>query len=299
MTTAVAGAPARGWRLWWTAARPRTLTLAAAPVLAGSALAWAEGAVPLWSAALATLAAALLIQIGTNLHNDAADFERGNDGADRLGPLRVTAAGWATGAQVRGAARAAFATALLLGVYLVAVGGWPIFAVGCASLLAGYAYSGGARPISHTPFGEIFVWVFFGVVAVAGSYWLQAGSVSWSAFAAGGALGLPAAAVLLVNNLRDLDADRRAGRRTLAAVLGDVGARRFHATLLSLPFLVLPLLAAGGHGGAWLALLAAPAAVAVVLRLRGAQGVALNRVLADTARAQFVFGLLLAVGCLL
>jgi 1,4-dihydroxy-2-naphthoate octaprenyltransferase len=104
-----------GWQLWWTAARPRTLSLAAAPVLAGSALAWAEGAAPHWGAALATLAAALLIQIGTNLHNDAADFERGNDGADRLGPLRVTAAGWATAAQVRGAARAAFITALLSG----------------------------------------------------------------------------------------------------------------------------------------------------------------------------------------
>lgn len=290
--------PPRGLRLWWTAARPRTLTLAAAPVLAGSALAWAEGAAPAWGPALATLAAALLIQIGTNLHNDAADFEGGNDGVDRLGPLRVTAAGWATAAQVRGASHAAFFCALLLGVYLVAVGGWPIFAVGCASLLAGYAYSGGARPISHTPFGEVFVWIFFGVVAVAGSYWLQAGRVSASAFVAGAALGLPAAAVLLVNNLRDLVADAAAGRRTLAAVLGDAAARRLHAALLLLPFAAVPLLAAG-RAGAWLALLALPAALAVVLRLRAARGVALNRVLADTARAQFVFGLLLAVGCLL
>ena len=296
--TAALCVPPRGLRLWWTAARPRTLTLAAAPVLVGSALAWAEGAAPVWGAALATLAAALLIQVGTNLHNDAADFERGNDGADRLGPLRVTAAGWATGAQVRGASHAAFLTALLLGAYLVAVGGWPIFAVGCASLIAGYAYSGGARPISHTPFGEVFVWVFFGLVAVVGSYWLQAGRLSPSALIAGGALGFPAAAVLLVNNLRDVVADAAAGRRTLAAVLGDAGARRLHAVLLLLPFAAVPPLAAE-RAGAWLALLALPAALAVVLRLRGAQGAALNRVLADTARAQFVFGLLLAVGCLL
>lgn len=297
MTASVMGAP-RGMRLWWTAARPRTLTLAASPVFAGSALAWAEGAAPAWGPALATLAAALLIQIGTNLHNDAADFERGNDDADRLGPLRVTAAGWATAAQVRGASHTAFFCALLLGIYLVAVGGWPIFAVGCASLLAGYAYSGGTRPISHTPFGEVFVWVFFGVVAVAGSYWLQAGRVSASALIAGGALGFPAAAVLLVNNLRDLVADAAAGRRTLAAVLGDAGARRLHGALLFLPFAAVPPLAAE-RAGAWLTLLALPAAIAVVLRLRSAQGPALNRVLADTARAQFVFGLLLAVGCLL
>ncbi len=290
--------PPRGLRLWWTAARPRTLTLAAAPVLVGTALAWAEGATPVWGAALATLAAALLIQVGTNLHNDAADFEGGNDGGDRLGPLRVTAAGWATPAQVRGASHAAFFTALLLGVYLVAIGGWPIFAVGCASLLAGYAYSGGARPISHTPFGEVFVWVFFGLVAVAGSYWLQAGHLSVPALIAGGALGFPAAAVLLVNNLRDVVADAAAGRRTLAAVLGDEGARRLHGVLLFLPFAAVPLLAAE-RAGAWLALLALPAAIAVVLRLRAARGAALNRVLADTARAQFVFGLLLAIGCLL
>ena len=293
-----AAAPPRGWRLWATAARPRTLPLAATPVLAGSALAWAEGAAPAWGPLLATFGAALLIQIGTNLHNDAADFEGGNDGTDRLGPLRVTAAGWATPGQVRGAAYGAFAAALLLGVYLVIHGGWPILAVGCASLLAGAAYSGGPRPISHTPFGEVFVWVFFGLVAVAGSYWLQAGELSAAALIAGGALGFPAAAVLLVNNLRDVAADSAVGRRTLAAVLGDAGARRLHAVLMFLPFALLPWLAAG-QGGAWLALLALPAAGAVVLRMRAARGAALNRVLADTARAQFVFGLLLAVGCLL
>lgn len=301
LPVAVMQAPPSGWQIWWTAARPRTLPLAATPVLAGIALAWAEGAAPHWLAALATLLAALLIQIGTNLHNDAADHERGNDRPDRLGPLRVTAAGWASAAAVRRAARMAFAAAFLLGVYLAAAGGWPIVMIGCASLVAGFAYSGGRQPISHTPFGELFVWVFFGVLAVAGSYWLQAARLSPAAVLAGAALGLPAAAVLLVNNLRDVAADTAAGRRTLAAVLGDAGARRLHTGLLLAPFLALPALAAllPNRYGIWLALLALPVCFKVMQRMRSASGVALNIVLADTARAQFIFGLLLAIGCLL
>ncbi len=301
LPAALAQVPPAGWRVWWAAARPRTLPLAATPVLAGIALAWAEGAAPRWLVALATLAAALLIQIGTNLHNDAADFVGGNDRADRLGPLRVTAAGWASPAAVRRAAYAAFAAAFLLGVGLAAAGGWPIVAIGLASLAAGLAYSGGRRPISHTPSGELFVWVFFGVLAVAGSHWLQAARLSPAALLVGAALGLPAAAVLLVNNLRDLDADRRAGRRTLAAVLGEAATRRLHAVFMAAPFLALPPLALllPGRHGLWLALLALPAAVRVIGRMRAARGAALNAVLADTARAQFVFGLLLALGTLL
>lgn len=301
LPAAVVHAPPSRWRIWWTAARPRTLPLAATPVLVGIALAWAEGAAPRWLVAGATLLAALLIQIGTNLHNDAADFERGNDQPERLGPLRVTAAGWASAAAVRLAARSTFAAAFLLGIYLAFAGGWPIVAIGLASLAAGAGYSGGRRPISHTPLGELFVWVFFGVCAVAGSHWLQAERWSVAAFLAGGALGLPAAAVLLVNNLRDVRTDTAAGRRTLAAVLGDRRARRLYAGLMTLPFLALPALGAllPGHAAVWLALLAVVPCWRVVRSMRAAQGVALNGVLAATARAQFIFGLLLAVGCLL
>jgi 1,4-dihydroxy-2-naphthoate octaprenyltransferase len=301
MTLPAAATPAApsAWRIWSAAARPRTLPLAAAPVLAGTALAWAEGAALLWGPALAALLAALLIQIGTNLHNDAADHERGNDLPDRLGPLRVTAAGWASARTVHFAARAVFALALLLGLYLVAVGGWFILAIGCTSLLAALAYSGGPRPISHTPLGELFVWVFFGLLAVAGSYWLQAGAVSASAWLVGAALGLPAAAVLLVNNLRDRDTDLRAGRRTLAAVLGDGGARRAYAVMMLLPYFSVPLLALSGRGGAWLALLMLPPSLLLVRRLlNGATGVALNRQLAQTAQAALGFALLLALGVL-
>lgn len=296
--SAVMQAPPTGWRVWLTAVRPRTLPLAATPVLVGLAFAWAEGAAPLWPLAAATLLAALLIQSGTNLHNDAADFERGNDTAERLGPLRVTAAGWATPAQVRRAAITAFAAAFALGLYLASIGGWPIIAIGLASLAAGAAYSGGPRPLSHTPTGELFVWLFFGVLAVSGTYWLQAQRLSVAAILSGAALGLPAAAVLLVNNLRDLKADLAAGRHTLAAVLGGRNARRLHLVLMLAPFLALPWLAflLPGRHGLWLALLALPACIKVVRRMQGAQGVGLNAVLADTARAQFVFGLFLAIG---
>jgi 1,4-dihydroxy-2-naphthoate octaprenyltransferase len=293
---AVSGKPS-GLRLWLTAARPRTLPLAASPVLVGTALAWAEGAPQLWAVALAALLAALLIQVGTNLHNDAADFERGADGADRLGPVRVTAAGWATPRQVRLAALLAFAGAFLLGIWLAFVGGWPIVAVGLASLVAGWAYSGGPRPISHSPFGEVFVLLFFGLVAVGGTHYLQSGALTPAALLAGLAIGAPAAAVLMVNNLRDVVADTAAGRRTLAAVLGDRGARAVHAVLLLAPFLLLPAFAP--YPAAWLALLALPKSVMVVRQARDAQGAALNAVLADTARCQFIFGILFAFGCLL
>lgn len=294
-------AHAPGWQVWWTAARPRTLPLAVTPVLVGLALAWAEGGMPQTGIALATLLAALLIQIGTNLHNDASDFERGNDRADRLGPLRVTAAGLVSADRVRGAARGAFAAAFLLGCYLAGTGGWPIVAVGIASLAAGAAYSGGRRPISYTRFGELCVWLFFGVFAVAGSYWLQTARLSPAALLAGAALGLPAAAVLLVNNLRDLAADTAVGRRTLAAVLGDAGARRLHVLLMAAPFLSLPALAAclPGRHGLWLALLALPSCLKAVRGMRASVGRALNVVLADTARAQLAFGLFFALGCLL
>lgn len=298
---ALVAVPPSPWHIVWTAIRPKTLPLAATPVLVGIALAWAEGVAPRWGIGLATLFAALLIQIGTNLHNDAADHERGNDRADRLGPLRVTAAGWASAARVRRAALLAFAAAFALGVFLAFAGGWPIVAIGLASLAAGLAYSGGRHPISHTPYGEIFVWTFFGVLAVSGSHWLQAGSFSPAALLAGAALGLPAAAVLLVNNLRDVDADRRVGRCTLAAALGDSIARQLHAVLLFAPFLALPVLAVllPARQGLWLALLALPLCLKLVRQMRHAHGVELNAVLAATARAQFVFGLLLAIGLLL
>jgi 1,4-dihydroxy-2-naphthoate octaprenyltransferase len=269
-------------------------------VLVGTALALAEGAALAWLPMLAALCCAVLIQVGTNLHNDAADFERGNDQPDRIGPLRVTAAGWASPLQVRRAAVISFALALMLGVYLVAIGGWPILVAGIASLLAGWSYSGGRHPISHTPLGEVFVLVFFGLVAVAGSHWLQSASGSANAWLAGLVVGMPAAAVLLVNNYRDLEDDLRSGRRTLAAVIGRPKSRRVYAGLMLLPYAMLPLLALRGMNGALLGMLALPFSLSLIRRLQGTQpGPQLNLLLAGTAQAGFSLGLLLSIGLLL
>lgn len=300
LPAAVYAAPPSGWRVWWTATRPRTLSISATPVLVGSTLAWAEGAAPAWFPMLAALCCAILIQVGTNLHNDAADFEGGNDRPDRVGPLRVTAAGWASPVAVRRAALFSFALALVLGSFLVAVGGWPILIAGLASLLAGWSYSGGRHPISHTPLGEVFVLVFFGLVAVAGSHWLQLASWSPNILLAGSVVGMPAAAVLLVNNYRDLEGDVRSGRRTLAALVGRRQSRRIYTSLMLLPYSVLGLIALDGRPGALLGLLALPFSLSLIRRLRGTQpGPQLNLLLAGTAQAGFMIGVLLSIGLLL
>ncbi|THF61017.1 1,4-dihydroxy-2-naphthoate octaprenyltransferase [Pseudothauera rhizosphaerae] len=285
-------------RVWWLAARPRTLGIAVAPVAVGTALAVADGATIAWLVLLATLASAVLIQIGTNLYNDAADFERGTDGPRRLGPLRVTAGGLASAAAVKRGALLSFAAALALGCYLVAVGGGFILAIGIASLLAGWAYSGGPRPISHTPLGELFVLVFFGVLAVCGSHWLQAQAFSAVGVVAGLAVGAPAAAVLLVNNFRDLETDLLSGRRTLAAVLGRAGCLHAYGLLVLLPVPLLAAMALAGRPGALLGLVAVPAMVRLIGRFRAASGQAFNAVLADTARGGSVLGLAMAAGLL-
>jgi 1,4-dihydroxy-2-naphthoate octaprenyltransferase len=287
-------------RVWWTAIRPRTLSLAVSPVLVGTALAWAEGNALHWPALLAAMACALLIQIGTNLHNDVVDFERGNDRPDRVGPLRVTAAGWVSPRAMHRVTAWTFGLAALLGLYLVWLGGWLILLAGVASLLAGWAYSGGPRPVSHTPLGEVFVLVFFGWVAVMGSYWLQSGQLSLEAWLCGTVLGLPAAAVLLVNNYRDLEDDLRSGRQTLVARVGRPGAQTLYTAMMLMPFATVLVLATRGHLGALLALLVLPYAILLTRRLRhNPSGLSLNALLAATARISLVLGLLLSLGVLL
>jgi len=287
-------------RVWWTAIRPRTLSIAITPVLLGTALAWADGSARHWLTLLLTLACALLIQIGTNFHNDVIDFERGTDGAHRIGPLRVTAAGWVTASTMHRATLCSYGLAVALGFYLVAQGGWPVLLAGLSSLLAGWAYSGGARPVSHTPLGELVVLVFFGLVAVAGSHWLQSGTLSVDAWLSGAVVGLPAAAVLLVNNYRDLEGDVRSGRRTLAACLGRARAGQAFVVMMLLPFALLVLLAWRGHPGALLACLVLPHSVQLTRRLHpNASGAALNSLLAATAKSGLLLGLLLAIGVFL
>ncbi len=293
MTVDMAFRRPSGWRLWWLAARPRTLTLSVAPVLAGAALAVGLGAAFRPAPMVAALAGAVLIQVGTNLHNDVADALKGGDLPSRTGPPRVTALGWASAAQVRTAALLCFALAALVGGFLVLVGGWPIAALGAASLLAGWAYSAGPWPISYGPLGEAFVVAFFGVGAVAGTAWLQTPVPSAAAAVLGVVVGLPAAAVLMANNYRDAEPDRAAGRRTLAILLGPAASRVVYAALMLLPF---PLLASLPPG-AWAGLLALPLAVACIRDFaRQPPGPAFNRILAATARCQLVLAAACGIG---
>ena len=281
--------------IWMLGIRPRTLTMAAVPVVVGAVLAWAGGANPAWLTFIAPLVCAVLIQIGTNLLNDAKDGERGADGPDRIGPLRITGAGLADPEQVRRAALICFVAALLAGLYLVLIGGVPILLIGLASLVSGYAYSSGRRPLSHGPFSEVYVIVFFGLVAVAGSYYLQSGEFpNGAVLLTGIAIGCYAAAVLLVNNLRDTAADLRAGRKTLAGRLGPRAAQVLYAFFVLVPF---PLLVAAWGaqmlGIAWLSL---PVCLWLALQFtRMEVGPAMNAQLGRTALAQVLIGTLLIV----
>ena len=287
-----------GFRLWLMAIRPRTLTIALSPVLVGTALAWTGGgSVDLWLFVVIMIAA-VLIQTGTNLHNDAADA--GADGAGRIGPPRVSGLGLLTAREVRLAAWAAFAMAAVLGLWLVWRGGWPIALVGLLSILSGAAYSGGPRPISHTPMGELFVIAFFGVAAVAGTYYLQTGVLTARALVAGLIVGLPAAAVLLVNNTRDMEQDRAAGRLTLAIRIGKPRAAWVFAALVGLPYvlLVLPWPGFESISGRmlWPAFLTAPYAAWLARQffVRPA-GEYFNLLLVNTAKLQFALSVLICV----
>jgi 1,4-dihydroxy-2-naphthoate octaprenyltransferase len=283
---------------WVMAARPRTLTISSTPVMVGAALAWAtEGRIH-WLAVLAALIGSVFIQLGTNIHNDAADFRRGGDGPDRIGPPRVTASGLLSATAVNRGAIVCFAIAALMGVYLVFVGGWPILVLGVLSIAAGWAYTGGPLPIAYTPLGELFCVIFFGLGGVGGTYFLCTGQLSPPAVVAGLAIGLLVAAVLLVNNHRDVVSDARVGRRTLPIIVGTVLTVAIFAGLMLVPFVLLPLIGRSlPHGQVWPALIALPLALAMIYRFaREPRGPAFNRILVQTAQVQFAFSLLLSIG---
>src|SRR5579864_5739438 len=208
-----------GMRIWLMAARVRTLPASVAPVLVGTALAgYLHVFHPLRF--IAALLGAVFIQVGTNLSNDYSDARRGADTEDRLGPVRVTAGGLVPPRRVLVATYVSFGLAVLAGAYLIAVAGWQLLLVGAASILAGVLYTGGPRPYGYEGLGELFVFLFFGIVAVAGSFFVQVRHLEWEAFALAVPVGLIAAAILVVNNTRDIDTDRRAGKRTLAVRMG-------------------------------------------------------------------------------
>jgi 1,4-dihydroxy-2-naphthoate octaprenyltransferase len=286
---------------WFMAARPRTLSLSMTPVAAGTALAWAAAGKIHWLAVLAALIGSVFIQLGTNLHNDAIDSERGGDGPDRIGPPRATASGLLNGAAVKRGALTCYAIAALMGLYLVFVGGWPILFLGILSILSGWAYTGGPLPIAYTPVGEIFVVAFFGVGAVCGTYWLCTTRLGSAAIESGVALGLFAGAVLLVNNHRDAEADTRVGRKTLAIVAGARVTAWIYSGMLLLPFALLPLI---GHalprGHVWPVLGALPLALVLIYRfMREPRGRAFNGILVQTVQLQVLFSLLLCLGLVL
>jgi 1,4-dihydroxy-2-naphthoate octaprenyltransferase len=296
----VAGAPSP-IRIWLMAARPRTLPAAASPVLVGTALAGFLGVFhPLRFAA--ALIAASFIQIGTNLSNDYSDARRGADTEDRLGPVRVTAGGLVPPRQVLIATYLTFAVAVLAGVYLIVVAGWELLLVGAASILAGVAYTGGPRPYGYEGLGELFVFLFFGIVAVAGSFFVQVEHLDWEAFALAVPVGLLAAGILVVNNVRDIDTDRRAGKRTLAVRLGRRRTRGMFAIVVYLAYLLAPVTWLFGPLRAWVMLpwLTLPLAAGLVRTVRNrADGPSLNGALARSGMLQLSFCALLAAGLLL
>lgn len=282
---------------WILAARPRTLGAAFVPVAAGAALAFADGA---WHPGVTflILLCALLIQIATNYFNDAIDFRKGADTDGRLGPLRVTAAGLLTPRQVMLGGAACLLAALALSIPLVLRGGWPIMAIGLASLLCAYLYTGGPFPLAYLGLGEVFVVLFFGLIAVAGTYYLNAREWSWISLLAGFPIGLHASVLLAVNNYRDIDGDRAAGKRTLAVRFGAAFARHELAFLVLAPFpLGLAWIAAGYGPAALLPLAALPWGLRLARAIhRTPPGRECNPLLARGAALHLAFGLLLAAG---
>jgi 1,4-dihydroxy-2-naphthoate octaprenyltransferase len=294
-------ARASGMRIWLMAARPRTLPAAVAPVLVGTALAgFAHIFHPL--RLVATLVGAIFIQVGTNLSNDYSDARRGADADDRLGPVRVTAGGLVPPKQVLVATYASFAIAVLAGIYLVSVAGWQLLLDGAASILAGVLYTGGPRPYGYEGLGEVFVFLFFGIVAVAGSFFVQTKTLDWEAFALAVPVGLLAAGILVVNNVRDIDSDRRAAKRTLAVRLGRRRTREMFAAIIYLAYLLAPVTWLFGPTSAWMLLpwLTLPLATALVRTVRNrTDGPSLNGALARSGMLQLSFCVLLSAGLLL
>jgi 1,4-dihydroxy-2-naphthoate polyprenyltransferase len=290
-------------RIWLMAARPRTLPAAIAPVLVGSAAAveWA-GELPRPVAFLAALLGSIFIQIGTNLANDYSDARRGADTADRLGPVRVTSSGLVAPQRVLTATWIAFAIAVACGIYLAAVAGIVILLIGAVSIAAGVLYTGGPRPYGYAGLGEVFVFLFFGLVAVNGSFYVQVEELDALPLGLSIAVGFLSTAILVVNNVRDLETDRRAGKTTLAVRMGRHNAVVLFRALVLGAFLTLPiaLLAGGGSMLPLIGLLALPLAVGPMRTMSSrTDGPALNAALAATGVLLAAFSLLVSAGLLL
>ena len=285
---------------WVLAARPATLTAAVAPVLLGSALAAADEVFRL-DAFVVILFAALAIQVGVNFANDLADASRGADTADRVGPKRAVASGLLAPSQMKRGIAVAFGLASIAGLYLIWLGGWVILAIGVLSIIAALAYTSGPFPYGYYGLGEVFVFIFFGLVATAGTRYVYDRTAPADAWWAGIALGLLAAAILVANNVRDEDTDRAAGKRTLAVLLGGGVNRQMYVAMIAGTFVTIAVAILVGVLPVWslLAFAAIPrAGILIRMMLSGTSGPALIGVLIGTARLQLVFAALLAGGIL-
>lgn len=285
------------WKTWWMAIRPRTLPAAASGVIMGSALAWRDGYFR-WDAFIVCLLVALLLQIGSNLANDVFDFERGTDTAERMGPTRVTQAGLLTPSQVKSGMAVVFGAAALLGLYLAWIGGWLILVIGLAAILSAIAYTGGPFPLGYYGLGDVFVFLFFGIAAVAGTYYIHAGSVSAAAWWMAIPPGLIITAILVVNNLRDLENDRKAGKHTLAVRFGEQGTKAQYIICMAVAFLILIPVAwlniiPWTVVLAWVSLPLAVKSARVVLTQKGRP---LNAALAGTGQTALLFSILFWIG---
>jgi len=290
------------FKLWWLAARPKTLTITIAPILCASVLAYDYSHSIDTLVLVAILVSALFIQIGTNLYNDAADFERGADNSSRLGPDRVTAQGWLTAGTVKQGALFCFFMAFIAGIYLAYIGGWPIILLGLVSIGCGYAYTGGPKPIAYSPLGELFVILFFGLAAMGGTFYLLSQTIEAQVFGVGLALGCFAAAILLVNNYRDLDNDVKVDKITLAFYLGRKNSLRFYTGLLFFPYAMLLLLFFLNKINLVSLLLTTFSIIYAITLIRHLYrcpiSKELNLILVKTAKLQLLYSLLFASGFL-
>lgn len=283
---------------WILATRPKTLPAAVGPVLVGSAMAFADEKFA-FLPALAAFGIALLLQIGVNLANDYFDGIRGIDTQDRLGPIRVTQSGLISPANVRTAMTLTFALAALIGLYLIFRGGWPVIFIGAASILAALGYSGGPFPLASHGLGDLFVFIFFGLVAVCGTYYVQALQITWLVVAMASNVGFLITAILVINNLRDITTDRNVGKNTLAVIMGERRSKIEYAMLLILSYGVLFVIWIAGGMSIWilLPLVSLPWAV-LLIRIAWKSGIdpGLNILLAKTAGLSLVYSVLLSLG---
>lgn len=285
------------WQIWYLAIRPKTLPAAAGPVAIGIGLALGDG-VFRFGPALAALLAALLLQIGSNLANDVFDYQKGTDTQDRKGPLRVTQAGLLSPRQVMMGMIIVFVLAAIIGLYLISVGGLPILVVGVLAIISAIIYTAGPFPLGYNGIADIFVFAFFGPVALCGTYYLQSGIITPAAWWASIPPGLLVTAILVVNNLRDIETDRQAGKKTLAVRFGIKFTQIQYVLLVGLPYVLSVIIGVSGNApySVFIVWLSLPLAMQRIRDIYTKQGTPLNTTLAGTAKLQLVYSLLFAAG---